>query len=98
MGNTLSYILYFFFFFFFLASYLARAPLVCVCGCVQYTPADIQWVLDEYRPLLRRFGYDQLYEAWLAGAAGAFNASTLQDHVRTIMHNTAETANWGEAI
>ncbi len=75
--------------------------LISLLSCLlllQYRVDDIEWVLAEHRPLLRRFGYDHLYEAWIAATRGVYNTTTLQDHVRAIMHNTAEAANWGEAL
>eukprot|EP00048_Salpingoeca_helianthica_P001092 m.46514 g.46514 ORF g.46514 m.46514 type:complete len:358 (-) comp11140_c0_seq2:30-1103(-) len=64
----------------------------------KYAPEDIQWVLTQHRELLARFGYDQLYEAWLAAAAGRYNTTELEAHVHRIMKMTAETATWGESL
>jgi hypothetical protein len=75
-----------------------QSPAHACDPAAQFSVADIEWVLSTHRPLLARFGYDQLYEAWLAAAAGHYNNTELEVHVRRIMKRTAETATWGESI
>ncbi len=55
-------------------------------------------MLENHRDLLKRYGYDELYEAWLAAATGKYNETELRGHVQELMQRTAATANWGETI
>ena len=60
-------------------------------------PADIHWVLDNYRPVLARYGYDLLYEIWLEAIEGREQSpdATL-DNIMKAMEVTRGVGNWGE--
>lgn len=43
----------------------------------KFSTFDIQWILETHRPVLRRYGYDMLYDVWLS-------ARQLLDEVRSV--------------
>jgi len=63
---------------------MVRAPTL-----IRQNSEDIRWVLDEYGPVLRRYGYEQLYRVWLAAAEGALSQRETLLGVRRVMHSTA---------
>eukprot|EP00056_Hartaetosiga_gracilis_P015096 m.241256 g.241256 ORF g.241256 m.241256 type:complete len:364 (-) comp19463_c0_seq1:1112-2203(-) len=62
----------------------------------KYNVEDIQWVLDNYRPLLERLGYAQLYNVWLAAHGGDMSEEDITRKVQKVMRNTALSGNWGD--
>ena len=60
-------------------------------------PADIHWVLDNYRPVLARYGYDLLYEIWLEAIEGReASEATTAAHIAKAMEVTRGQGSWGE--
>ena len=60
-------------------------------------PADIHWVLDNYKPLLARFGYDLLYEVWLDAIEGReTDEAVTTENIKQAMLFTRGIGNWGQ--
>ena len=60
-------------------------------------PADIHWVLDNYKPLLARFVYDLLYEVWLDAIEGReTDEAVTTENIKQAMLVTRGVGNWGE--
>ena len=60
-------------------------------------PADIGWVLDNYRPILARYGYDLLYEIWLDAIEGREQSPEVtHQSLMEAMEATSGVGNWGE--
>ena len=57
---------------------------------------DIHWVLDNYKPLLARFGYDLLYEVWLDAIEGHITETVAAAQIMQLMKVTRGLGNWGE--
>eukprot|EP01147_Barroeca_monosierra_P004252 gene4252-6578_t len=66
-------------------------------GYTRYSVEDIKWMLDNYRWILDRFGYTELYEIWLEAASGKLvNDDEITQRVQLAMIRTASQANWGD--
>ena len=59
--------------------------------------SDVRWVLETYRPILSRFGYDLLYEIWLDAIEGRVtDESATAEQIKKAMAATRGLGNWGE--
>jgi hypothetical protein len=62
-----------------------------------FTVAEVKWTLESFRPILARYGYDEIYEVWLdALEKRVTDPVVLANRLQDTLLRTAGLANWGE--
>eukprot|EP00045_Choanoeca_perplexa_P006721 m.58112 g.58112 ORF g.58112 m.58112 type:complete len:228 (+) comp13754_c0_seq16:652-1335(+) len=56
---------------------------------LSHSVEDIRWVLDNFRPELARYGYDQLYTTWLDAKSKDWPTEDAERAIDIIMSNTS---------
>eukprot|EP00041_Stephanoeca_diplocostata_P010528 m.167201 g.167201 ORF g.167201 m.167201 type:complete len:455 (+) comp18186_c0_seq2:406-1770(+) len=69
----------------------------------KHSKRDIQYVLDHYRPLLSRYGYDDMYEWWLRAKDAIDSNTTLDSDSFAKMlgrhrHDVAVAEDWRDVV
>ncbi len=60
--------------------------------------ADIQWTLQNFRPILARYGYDEIYDIWVQAyrQGSQMDRVAVEGRIQAAYLRTAPTANWAE--